>query len=792
LFLLGAVVVSLRDSSAAPYDDIEANVPDRNGVAADRLVAQLVCVIERRSGFFFDFFFFFFFQQLADESARAREEGGDVRDESQAPHIPIATRDEAAEIRIRMRNEFDSKAPFDWSVSLPTRRLVRRDMTADEPDAVLQCTVCRRLAARVLETALRGAPIDARALCAAALPEASAALGAMREVCDVLVRQLDQQLPASVLQRRADGVGRDAAMRRAVTAAGASADDLLGEHVAAALALCNTPLNLCRRRDAAPRLTFANAIEGDHVDGFVHYAGRRASLFVLNELLAESVADGVRERDARRLRESDTAGLAPPPPDEYPPILHVVWLHDPLQPYTAAHYAALLSAIQAFQPARTYLYFDTMPQDANAKVNKWFTRATQHVEFVRVSPVRFVGDMAVRHVAHAAKLVGLLALRAVGGTLIDNDCLMLRDFSPARNASMADFGRDVTLLRVPPSALQKSALPRVDLSIIRAQRYARWLGRLIEEVSANYNTMAWDAHFVAAASALVELYPSEVRVVDVRSFDFGVEPLTGAPTDAFWQLLETTGEQLDGVTTVRLRQEQVVELGMSLPDWETLPGARPDVMTSLLCELRPYKGELAELETFWHTARWALRSGRFATAAGFLERYLHDAEPELMKNHVHDEKMMVYDGFSDGDTLDADDAAAGGGGGGATPQPSRAQRNATTRPPKVLPSALLAARPDRERAWARIMLAYSYAFRGLAHEAALHASEATVHHGRTMREVWFHAARIYRIVSAQPEAQLIGADGERRVALSSMRTVGDMWDIADCFRDARAWRRDQN
>jgi hypothetical protein len=658
-------------------------------------------------------------------------------------------------------------------------------MTADEPDAVLQCTVCRRLAARVLETALRGAPVDAKALCAAALPESSAALSAMREVCDVLVRQLDQQLPASVLQRRIDGVGRDNAMRRAVTAAGASADDLSGEHVAEALALCNTPLNLCRRRDAAPRLMFANANEGDHSDGFVHFGGRRSSLYVLNELLADSVADGVRERDARRMLAADAAA---PPTDEYPPILHVVWLHDPMQPYTAAHYAALMSAIQAFQPARTYLYFDNMPQDANGKVNKWFTRATQHVEFVRVSPVRFIGDLAVRHVAHAAKLIGLLALRAVGGTLIDNDCLMLRDFSPPRDASMVDFGRDVTLLRVPPSAVQKNALPRVDLSVVRAQRYARWLGRLVEEVAANYNTMAWDAHFGAAASTLVELYPNEVRVVDVRSFDFGVEPLSGAPTDSFWQLLETTGEQLDGVSTVRLRQEQVVELGMSLPDWETLPGARPDVMTSLLCELRPYKGELAELETFWHSARWALRSGRFVVAASLLERYLHDAEPELMKSHAHDEKMAIYDGgLSDGDHME------GSEGDAARPANNSARNIATstTRPPKVLPSALLAARPDRERAWARIMLAYSYAFRGLAHEATLHASEATLHHGRTMREVWFHAARIYRVVSAQPDAQLLGVDGERRVALSSMRTVGDMWDIADCFRDARAWRRDQ-
>lgn len=676
--------------------------------------------------------------------------------------IAAAPVDDGAEQRVRQAAAFEKASPFDWSVTSSTRRLARRDMTADDPDSVSQCVVCRRLAARVLETALRGAAIDSVALCESVLPKAAHALDAVRDVCDVLVRQLDQQLPAEVLRRRTDGVGRDVAARRAVAAAGGSADDVSSEHVAAALALCHSPLALCRRRDAAPRLVFTGPVNGDHSDGLVHFGGRQASLLVLNELLADDVADGMREREARRVA---AGGVGVELVDEYPPVLHVVWLNDPSQPFTAAHFAALRSGIEAFQPARTYVYYDSIPQDpSTGKVNKWFTRATEFVELVRVAPVRAVGDMAVRHVAHAAKFVGLLALRAVGGTLIESDTLLLRDFSPPRNQSSKDFGRDVTLLRLPVSALGRTnVLPRVDLSILRAQRYARWLGRLIEEAGANYNTLAWDAHFGAAASTLAELYPSEVRLVDLRSFDFGVDPVSGAPTDAFWQLLETTGEQLDGFTSVRLRQELVSELGMALPDWDTKPGSRPDPPTTLLCELRPYKGELSELETFWHTARWALRSGRFETATAFLERYLNDAEPALMRTHEHDDGRSVLYGYN---------------------------RSTSPVTPKVLPSAALASRPDRERGWARLMLAYAYAFRGLTVEAMMHAAEATEHHGRTMREVWFHAARVYRVLAADPSTKRFGLDGERRNALNQMRNVQAEWQIVDCFHDQRSWRRD--
>lgn len=670
--------------------------------------------------------------------------------------------DAGAEQRVRLAAAFELNAPFDWAVTSTARRLVRRDMTADEPDAVSQCIVCRRLAARVLETALRGAPVDAPALCESVLPKSAHALDAVRDVCDVLVRQLDQQLPAEVLQRRSDGIGgHDVAARRAVAAAGGSADDVSSQHVAMALALCHTPLALCRRREAAPPIVFNGPVGGDHADGLVHFGGRQSSLLVLNELLADDVADGVREREAQRLASGGDAA----PVDEYPPVVHIVWLNDPAQPFTAAHYAALRSAIEAFKPARTYLYYDSIPQDpTTGKVNKWFSRASNVAQLVRVSPVRAIGDMAVRHVSHAAKFVGLLALRAVGGTLIDSDTLMLRDFSPARNASSKDFGRDVTLLRLPASVLGRTnALPRVDLSILRAQRYARWLGRLIEEAVANYNTMAWDAHFSAAASTLAELYPSEVRLVDLRSFDFGVDAVSGAPTDAYWQLLETTGEQLDGFTSLRFRQEQVSELGMSLPDWDTKPGSRPDPPTTLLCELRPYKGELSELEQFWHAGRWALRSGRFETAAAYFERYLNDAEPQKAKVHDHDDGRSIEYALN---------------------------RTTWAVTPKVLPSAQLAARPDRERGWARILLAYAYAFRNLPAEAMMHANEATEHHGRTMREVWYHAARVFRILSGDPSTKRFGLDGERRHALERMRNVQSEWQIIDCFHDQRSWRRD--
>ena len=58
---------------------------------------------------------------------------------------------------------------------------------------------------------------------------------------------------------------------------------------------------------------------------------------------------------------------------------------------------------------------------------------------MRISPVRQVGDAPVRHVAHTARFVGLLALRAIGGTLVDADVLLLRDLDPVRSAQISQI-----------------------------------------------------------------------------------------------------------------------------------------------------------------------------------------------------------------------------------------------------------------------------------------------------------------------------------------------------------------
>ena len=221
-------------------------------------------------------------------------------------------------------------------------------------------------------------------------------------------------------------------------------------------------------------------------------------------------------------------------------------------------------------------------------------------------------------------------------------------------------------------------------------------------------------------------------MVDARLFNYGADA-AGNPTNAFWEALESTGEQFAGVSALRLRQEQVLELGMTLPEWETGPDNRPDVMSSLLCELRAYKTGLTELETLWHRGRWAFRSRRFHDAVALLARYLHDAEPSHARVHPRQPP-------------DAGGAALDGA------------HEAHGRPAKdrVLPSATLASRPDRERAWARIMLAYAEFERGDVNEALYYAGEATEHHGRTMREVWFHATQLYERLSRRRDTQRFG------------------------------------
>jgi hypothetical protein len=327
----------------------------------------------------------------------------------------------------------------------------------------------------------------------------------------------------------------------------------------------------------------------------------------------------------------------------------------------------------------------------------WLERALSldGVRLVRVTTPLAVGSEAVRHPAHAARLLTLLGVSAVGGAAIDADALLLRDWPPSshhnatdddgNNIAMADSRRgDVDEERPAAQVLWRddaaSPLRRASLGWLAACSTSPFVWRLWAAALAVYDTYSWDAQFSVAASVLTELFPDEVRRVDGRAFDGGATHDNAAALDAFLELLETSGEQFDGVAALRLHGEAVRDTGMTLPSWHGQPpgGAR----SSLLCETRAHVVPLDSTEQLFFDARWAFRSQRYVDATSLLEQYLFEAEPR----HVPHASLFDDDELDESGSMRvADDDA---------PLDDDA----------LLPSASLPTRPDRERAFARILL----------------------------------------------------------------------------------------
>lgn len=393
--------------------------------------------------------------------------------------------------------------------------------------------------------------------------------------------------------------------------------------------------------------------------------------------------------------------------DVVPPLLHYAWLHSATQAFSEAHYACLVAAIKATQPMRVYCKncFCKNNNNNNFKFNSafpffslslslcavytdigkldeaegWLAKALalDRVSLVRVTLPLSIGGEAVRHPAHAARLLTLLGLSAVGGTVIDADALLLRDWPP-EHASGRHKGGKLPAQAMPAARVlwRDNALPlrRASLGWLAARPSSPFVWRLWAASLAVYETYSWDAQFVVSATVLADLFPGEVLRVDGTQFDGGVERDTGKPSAEFFELLESTGQQFEGAAAVRLHAEAVADTGMSLPSWQTQPAG--GVRSSLLCETRAHVVPLTRIEQLFYDARWAFRSRRFVDATSLFEQYLAEAEPRHVPHaSLFDEDFDAISNDSNAAALDTE-----------------------------LTSADLPSRPDRERAYARILL----------------------------------------------------------------------------------------
>ena len=172
------------------------------------------------------------------------------------------------------------------------------------------------------------------------------------------------------------------------------------------------------------------------------------------------------------------------------------------KPWGLSHYVCVASAVARINPTQVNFYCEYEPS------GPWWDITKPLVNLVRIKAPRSVFGNPIDHPAHRADVVRLQALLRDGGIYLDTDVFVHRAFDPL-------LKHDVVLGAEGKSA-QFGTANAVLLSRANARFLERWMG--------HYRTFRgtaksrWNEHSVRLPYLLSRQYPSEISIVDYRSF----------------------------------------------------------------------------------------------------------------------------------------------------------------------------------------------------------------------------------------------------------------------------------
>jgi len=116
--------------------------------------------------------------------------------------------------------------------------------------------------------------------------------------------------------------------------------------------------------------------------------------------------------------------------DLVPNILHFVWISGD-RTFSMIQYLTIRAAYEVQKPDKIYMWNDHQPRD-----NVWWERARPYFERVKIEAPGYINGHDITHAQHRADVMRICILNKLGGTYVDMDLLLIRDFHHLRSNIM--------------------------------------------------------------------------------------------------------------------------------------------------------------------------------------------------------------------------------------------------------------------------------------------------------------------------------------------------------------------
>uniref|UniRef100_A0A7S0EWH5 Alpha 1,4-glycosyltransferase domain-containing protein n=1 Tax=Hanusia phi TaxID=3032 RepID=A0A7S0EWH5_9CRYP len=187
-----------------------------------------------------------------------------------------------------------------------------------------------------------------------------------------------------------------------------------------------------------------------------------------------------------------------------PPIIHLMFGMTPDwggKPFGIAHYLCVKTASQIMQNATIFLYYKHEPK------GKWWKKAKQLLQPVRVDPVMKVNGREIPNMAHVSDLLRLQALRDLGGIYMDIDVITIRSFLPLMKDHSFVMGQE-----------GEKGVYGLCNAVMLSSPNSTFVNLWIRHYAEAYDPAIWSMHSVKLPSILSHLYPTEITQVNDKVF----------------------------------------------------------------------------------------------------------------------------------------------------------------------------------------------------------------------------------------------------------------------------------
>jgi len=184
--------------------------------------------------------------------------------------------------------------------------------------------------------------------------------------------------------------------------------------------------------------------------------------------------------------------------------------------YPLYKYISLLTVVEVVKPDNIYMHCI----DNKCGHGKWWDLAKRFVKCVEITyPTREIHGHKINVMAHATDVVRMKSIYNQGGIYLDSDVMMIKPID-----SLLELGSGQTV--VAPWEYDGSTLgASVFAGVAGSPFIRRWM-----DTYRFFNDDCWACHAITVPGLLAQVYPSEARMLDHRTF---LEPLWTDPDKIF-------------------------------------------------------------------------------------------------------------------------------------------------------------------------------------------------------------------------------------------------------------------